>query len=76
MADDISRVDLANTGRPPLGWFRVLGLNTQVPSLASGDDIEAARLLSGLDDAFALIAAGHIFRREVYRSQDARPRQE
>jgi SRSO17 transposase len=35
-----------------------------VASLARVDDIEAARLASGLDDAFALVA-GCFFRREV-----------
>jgi SRSO17 transposase len=35
-----------------------------VASLARVDDIEAARLASGLDDAFALVA-GRFFRREV-----------
>jgi SRSO17 transposase len=35
-----------------------------VASLARVDDVEAARLASGLDDAFALVA-GRFFRREV-----------
>ena len=52
-------------GRPPLGWFRCAGTELpRVASLARVDDIEAARLASGLDDAFALVA-GRFFRREV-----------
>ncbi len=52
-------------GRPPLGWFRCVGTELpRVASLARVDDIEAARLESGLDDAFALVA-GRFFRREV-----------
>jgi SRSO17 transposase len=52
-------------GRPPLGWFRCDWTELpRVASLARVDDIEAARLLSGLDDAFALVA-GRFRRREV-----------
>jgi SRSO17 transposase len=52
-------------GRPPLGWFRCEW--TELPTVSSParvDDIEAARLSSGLDDAFALVA-GRFFRREM-----------
>ena len=52
-------------GRPPLGRFRCVG--TEVPRvavLARVEDIEASRLASGLDDAFALVA-GRFLRREV-----------
>src|SRR5215472_3679340 len=51
--------------RPPLGWFRCVGAELpRVASLARVDDIEASRLGSGLDDAFALVAA-RFGRREV-----------
>jgi hypothetical protein len=58
-------VDLAEMGRQPPGWFRCEW--TELPGvavLARVDDIEGARLASGLDDAFALVA-GRFFRREV-----------
>jgi DDE superfamily endonuclease len=56
---------VAEMGRPPPGCFRCVG--TELPgtaALARVDDIEASRLASGLDDAFALVA-GRFFRREV-----------
>lgn len=50
---------------PPLGWFRCVGAELpRVASLAKVDDIEASRLASGVDDAFALVA-GRFFRRKV-----------
>jgi hypothetical protein len=52
-------------GRPPPGWFRCEWTELpRVASLARVDDIEAARLESGLDDAFALVA-GRFGRRKV-----------
>jgi len=58
-------MDVAEMGRPPPGCFRCVG--TELPrtaALARVDDIEASRLASGLDDAFALVA-GRFFRHEV-----------
>jgi hypothetical protein len=58
-------VDAAERGRPPPGCFRCVGTEVaRVAVLARVDDIEAARLASGLDDAFSLVA-GRFFRREV-----------
>jgi len=58
-------MDAAERGRPPPGCFRCVGTECpKVAVLARVDDIEAARLASGLDDAFALVA-GRFFRREV-----------
>jgi hypothetical protein len=58
-------MDLAKEGRPPLGLFRCEWTELlRVAVLARVDDIEAALLVSGLDEAFALVA-GQFFRREV-----------
>ena len=52
-------------GRPPLGCFRCVGTEEpRAAALARVDDVDASRLLAGLDDAFALVA-GRFFRREV-----------
>ena len=52
-------------GRPPLGCFRCVGTEvSRVAALARVDEVDASRLLAGLDDAFALVA-GRFFRREV-----------
>jgi SRSO17 transposase len=51
--------------RPPPGCFRCVGTEVaRVAVVARVDDLEAARLASGLNDAFALVA-GRFFRREV-----------